>query len=169
MHPHARIIGPTERHVALLGQLPIGSGHDGNLVSDAHLAAIATELGSVLGTFDRDFERFAGLRIDWQQGDAVHETRLLASHDHCIVTMAMRCHEMETEISKSRFKAHALEIFRNIEKSGTPVIITDNGTPVLSVTKYRAHARNALSRLKGSVLRFDQPTAPVEELWEADA
>jgi hypothetical protein len=23
--------------------------------------------------FDRDFERFAGLRVDWLQGDAVHE------------------------------------------------------------------------------------------------
>lgn len=76
---------------------------------------------------------------------------------------------METEISKSRFKAQALEIFRKIEKTGTPVVITDNGTPVLSVTKYRAGARNALSRLKGSVLRFDQPTAPVDELWDADA
>jgi hypothetical protein len=26
-----------------------------------------------LGTFDRDFERFAGLRMDWLQGNAVHE------------------------------------------------------------------------------------------------
>lgn len=76
---------------------------------------------------------------------------------------------METEISKSRFKAHALEIFRNIEKSGTPVIITDNGTPALIVTKYRPEARDALARLKGSVLRFDDPLAPVDETWEADA
>lgn len=76
---------------------------------------------------------------------------------------------METEISKSRFKAQALEIFRNIEKTGTPVVITDNGTPALTVTKYRAEARDALTRLKGSVLRFDQPLAPVDESWEADA
>ena len=75
---------------------------------------------------------------------------------------------METEISKSRFKAHALEIFRNIEKTGTPVIITDNGTPVLTVTKHRPETRDALARLKGSVLRFDQPLAPVDEHWEAD-
>jgi predicted nucleic acid-binding protein len=37
------------------------------------LAAIAIEHGAILGTFDRDFERFAGLRFDWLQGDAVHE------------------------------------------------------------------------------------------------
>lgn len=72
-HPHARIIGPTERHAHLLARLLIGAGRGGNLVSDAHLAAIAIEHGAVLGTFDRDFERFAGLRLDWLQGDAVHE------------------------------------------------------------------------------------------------
>jgi hypothetical protein len=72
-HPRARIIGPTERHAPLLARLLIGAGRGGNLVSDAHLAAIAIEHGAVLGTFDRDFERFAGLRFDWLQGDAVHE------------------------------------------------------------------------------------------------
>ncbi len=75
---------------------------------------------------------------------------------------------METEISKSRFKAHALEIFRHIEKTGTPVVITDNGTPTLTVTKYRREKPDALARLKGSVLRFDDPLAPVDTSWEAN-
>lgn len=73
-HPRARIIGPTERHSHLLARLLVGAGRGGNLVSDAHLAAIAIEHGAVLGTFDRDFERFAGLRLDWLQGEAVHES-----------------------------------------------------------------------------------------------
>lgn len=72
-HPHTRIIGPTERHAPLLARLLLGAGRGGNLVSDAHLAAIAIEHGATLGTFDRDFERFAGLRMDWLQGDAIHE------------------------------------------------------------------------------------------------
>jgi hypothetical protein len=76
---------------------------------------------------------------------------------------------METEISKSKFKAHALEIFRHIEKTGKPVVITDNGTPTLTVAKFRPRAHDPLARLKGSVLRFDQPLAPVDESWEADA
>lgn len=75
---------------------------------------------------------------------------------------------METEISKSRFKARALEIFRNIEKTGTPVVITDNGTPTLTVAKYHPADRDAMARLAGSVLRFDEPFAPVGEHWEAD-
>jgi antitoxin (DNA-binding transcriptional repressor) of toxin-antitoxin stability system len=76
---------------------------------------------------------------------------------------------MDTEISKSRFKAHALEIFRQIEKTGSPVVITDNGTPALTVAKYRPESRSALDRLKGSVLRFDRPLDPVDESWDAGA
>ena len=72
-HPHAHILSPTDRHATILGRLLMGAGRGGNLVSDAHLAAIAIEHGAVLGTFDRDFECFAGLRLDWLQGDAVHE------------------------------------------------------------------------------------------------
>lgn len=85
------------------------------------------------------------------------------------MTMVVKGTHMETEISKSRFKAHALEIFRRIEKTGQPVIITDNGTPVLTVSKHQPEARSPLSRLKGSVLRFDQPLASADEAWDADA
>ncbi len=41
------------------------SGTAGNLTSDAHLAAIALELGASVCSTDRDFERFPGLeRVD---------------------------------------------------------------------------------------------------------
>jgi hypothetical protein len=40
-----------------------GRGVGGNLVSDAHLSALAIEHGAEPGTFDRDFQRFAGLRM----------------------------------------------------------------------------------------------------------
>lgn len=72
-HPRARIIGPTDRHAPVLGRLLMGAGRGGNLVSDAHLAAIAIEHGAVLGSFDRDFECFAGLRFEHLAGDTVHE------------------------------------------------------------------------------------------------
>ncbi|MGH8232719.1 MAG: hypothetical protein ACREPU_00775 [Rhodanobacteraceae bacterium] len=76
---------------------------------------------------------------------------------------------MQTEISKSKFKARALEIFRRIEKTGTPVVITDNGTPTLIVKRYSPDETDVRKRLKGSVLRYDQPLAPVAEDWDADA
>jgi predicted nucleic acid-binding protein len=37
----------------------------GPLISDAHLAALAMEHGATLVTNDRDFARFAGLRVEY--------------------------------------------------------------------------------------------------------
>ena len=62
-HPSARVLLPTGRHAELLRRLLIGAGRGGSLVSDAHLAALAIEHNAELGTFDRDFDRFAGLRL----------------------------------------------------------------------------------------------------------
>ena len=62
-HLAARILAPTERHAGLLASLLLGAGRGGNLLSDAQLAALAIEHGAELGTFDHDFERFAGLRV----------------------------------------------------------------------------------------------------------
>ena len=72
-HPNARILNPGERHAPLLARLLTGVGTGGNLTSDAHLAAIAIEHGATLGTWDRDFERFPGLRLERLPRHAVHE------------------------------------------------------------------------------------------------
>jgi uncharacterized protein len=53
---------PTEKHRAVLGSL-LASGA-GNLVPDAHLAALAIEHGLVLCSSDSDFARFPNLRWD---------------------------------------------------------------------------------------------------------
>lgn len=76
---------------------------------------------------------------------------------------------METEISKSKFKAHALEVFRRIESSGNPVIITDHGHPSLIIQRVSAgRTLNPLERLKGSVLHYEAPFDSVaEDDWEA--
>ncbi len=75
---------------------------------------------------------------------------------------------METEVSKSRFKAHALEIFRKIEATGEPMIVTDHGQPTLIVHKYTKTGESLHDKLKGSVLRYDAPFDHVGEVsWEA--
>lgn len=74
---------------------------------------------------------------------------------------------MYTEISKSQFKARALEIFRQVERSGEPVIITDRGRPTLELRPHVEDTRAPLERLKNSLLRYDDPFAPVgENAWE---
>lgn len=53
---------PTTRHAKILGSLLSQSDAHGNLVSDAHLAALAIEHGLTLCSTDRDFAQFEGLR-----------------------------------------------------------------------------------------------------------
>jgi toxin-antitoxin system PIN domain toxin len=60
--PITTVVEPTTRHVAVLRDLLGPSGAAGNLVSDAHLAALAIEHGAELCSADRDFGRFRGLR-----------------------------------------------------------------------------------------------------------
>ncbi len=58
----AVVLHPTPRHLAVLRGLLAPIGTAGNLVSDAHLAALAIEHGAEVISFDRDFGRFPGLR-----------------------------------------------------------------------------------------------------------
>jgi hypothetical protein len=60
--PCAVVVHPGDRHATLVRQLlrPIGTA--GNLVTDAHLAALAIEHGAELSSCDTDFARFSGLR-----------------------------------------------------------------------------------------------------------
>jgi uncharacterized protein len=61
--PHAVIVEPTRRHFALLRGLLARVGTGGNLVGDAHLAALALEHDATVVSFDRDFARFDGVRL----------------------------------------------------------------------------------------------------------
>ncbi|MGH9339981.1 MAG: type II toxin-antitoxin system Phd/YefM family antitoxin [Acidobacteriota bacterium] len=71
-------------------------------------------------------------------------------------------------ISKSKFKPRALEYFRQVQKSGKEIIITDRGKPVLKVVPFSAEPENALKELRNSVLQYDRPTEPVGlEDWSA--
>jgi prevent-host-death family protein len=71
-------------------------------------------------------------------------------------------------ISKSRFKARALDYFRMVERTGRPLIITDRGVPVLQIVPYQRDPGEALRALRDSVVRYESPMAPVgEEDWES--
>jgi len=59
--PAAIAVEPTARHLPLLRGLLVRAGTAGNLVGDAHLAALALEHGATVVSFDRDFARFEGV------------------------------------------------------------------------------------------------------------
>jgi uncharacterized protein len=60
--PCVRLIQPTDHHWALFQQMLKEGNAVGNLVSDAHLAALAVEHNCVLQSTDTDFARFPSLK-----------------------------------------------------------------------------------------------------------
>lgn len=61
--PPSVTVEPTRRHLPLLRGLLERTGTAGNLVGDAHLAALALEHGATVVSFDRDFARFEGVTL----------------------------------------------------------------------------------------------------------
>jgi toxin-antitoxin system PIN domain toxin len=57
------LIAPTPRHWPTLRELLVNGQASGPMTSDAHLAALALEHGATIYTTDRDFARFAGVRV----------------------------------------------------------------------------------------------------------
>lgn len=75
---------------------------------------------------------------------------------------------MTARVSKSKFKARALEFFRQVETSGEPIIVTDHGQPTLEIRRYSEPKRDPREILRGTVLRYDDPFEPVGlEDWDA--
>lgn len=60
--PCVRLIQPTDQHWTIFQQMLRGGNAVGNLVSDAHLAALAVEHNCILQSTDADFSRFRGLK-----------------------------------------------------------------------------------------------------------
>jgi toxin-antitoxin system PIN domain toxin len=61
--PCTRLITPTEHHWSIFQRMLRQGNASANLVSDAHLAALAVEHGCELASTDTDFARFSDL--DW--------------------------------------------------------------------------------------------------------
>lgn len=74
---------------------------------------------------------------------------------------------MQKTVSKSRLKAKALEYFREVERTGIELVVTDRGRPVLKIVPYRADTDSPQTDLRDTVVRYDDPTEPVAtEDWE---
>jgi len=62
--PAAVIVEPTARHLSLVRGLLDDLGTGGNLVDDAHLAALSIEHRGSVVSYDHDFGRFPG--VTWR-------------------------------------------------------------------------------------------------------
>ncbi|MBA2302285.1 MAG: PIN domain-containing protein [Acidobacteria bacterium] len=59
--PYVRAVGPGDGHWTILRKLLRDAGTAGNLTSDAHVAAVALELGASICSTDADFGRYPGV------------------------------------------------------------------------------------------------------------
>jgi prevent-host-death family protein len=76
---------------------------------------------------------------------------------------------MPNTVSKSRFKAQALELFRQVERTGKPIVITDRGKPVLRLVPYSEDPEAAVRMLRETVVKYRAPTQPVaDDEWESN-
>jgi prevent-host-death family protein len=76
---------------------------------------------------------------------------------------------MGPTVSKSKFQDRLSEYLREVENTGQELIITDHGKPVLRLVPYnQGIQKGILESLRGSVVRYDDPTEPVgQEDWES--
>ncbi len=75
---------------------------------------------------------------------------------------------MERTVFKSKLGAHALEFFREVQRTEQVVIVTDHGKSVLKIIPCREDPQKALRGLKGSVVRYEERTEPIApEDWES--
>ena len=75
-------------------------------------------------------------------------------------------------VSKSKFKAQALEYLRNVEIQKTPLVITHGGKPVVEIVPYKKDKKTdqeaILKSLRGNIKFYKDPDEPVGlEDWEA--
>lgn len=56
---------PDDQHLERMSELLDATGHGGNLVNDAHLAALALQYDAMVISYDNDFGRFPGVR--WER------------------------------------------------------------------------------------------------------
>lgn len=64
--PSAVAVSPTPRHVGVITEMLTRVGAGGNLVNDAHLAALAVEHRAEIVSYDSDFGRFG---VGWNRPD----------------------------------------------------------------------------------------------------
>jgi prevent-host-death family protein len=76
--------------------------------------------------------------------------------------------ENKNIISKSKFKPRALHYFREVEKTGKELIISDRGKPVLKIVPFSENTEKILKSLRNTMVKYENPTDPVGlDEWES--
>lgn len=72
------------------------------------------------------------------------------------------------QVSKGVLKSHLLEYFREIERTGNELIVTDHRKPVLKIVPLKRNFNSAESVFKayrGHIVYHEDITAPTMDEW----
>ena len=71
-------------------------------------------------------------------------------------------------ISKSKLKAHMLQVFRQIEQTGEEVIVTDNNRPVLRIQPIvrKLDVDEVFASYRGKVVIHEPLDTPTTDEWD---
>jgi len=70
-------------------------------------------------------------------------------------------------IKASEFKAKCLSLMDEVSRTGEPLVITKNGTPVADLVPHRAIKPSPLGILKGKVEIVGDIVSPLDVEWNA--
>ena len=70
-------------------------------------------------------------------------------------------------VSKSKLKAKMLSVFREVEKTGEDVIVTDHGKPTLKITRLpkSESIESVFGKHRGTVVYKEDIMKPTEQEW----
>jgi prevent-host-death family protein len=71
------------------------------------------------------------------------------------------------QVSKSELKRKMLAYFREVERTGEPIIVTDHGRPVLEVVPIRSArtVEEVFGPWRGEVVYREDVTLPTSDEW----
>lgn len=71
-------------------------------------------------------------------------------------------------LSKTNLKPKALEYLRKVEQQNATVRVTNHGRPVAEIVPFQQSSLSSLKSMRGLVKKYDSPTEPVDEIWDAE-
>ncbi|MGF1477672.1 MAG: type II toxin-antitoxin system Phd/YefM family antitoxin [Geminicoccaceae bacterium] len=72
-------------------------------------------------------------------------------------------------IKASEFKARCLQLMDEVEASGEPLTITENGRPVAELAPIKRKPKSLFGSLAGQIEITGDNISPIDEPWEANS
>ena len=70
-------------------------------------------------------------------------------------------------VGAAEFKARCLELMDRVRETGSELVITKRGKPVVKLVPFRATPRKrSFGSMKGTVLWYDRPFDPIDADWD---